>query len=140
MARALYFLMPTLYNAGIKPTSIDLRLRVISAYAEEGQSMGQIGKRFMMPKGTVQNIIEHYNSTGGLAPKPPNAGRKPAFDSDALERLAADVDANPDATLEELRDRSGLAISLVAVHRTPKKLGFARKKNLYMRKNSFDPT
>jgi hypothetical protein len=57
-----------------------------------------------------------------------------------LAHLAADVDRHPDATLEELRDRSGLRVSLVAVHNTLKKLGFTRKKSLYVRMSSVGPT
>ena len=117
----------------MRPISIDLRERVIAAYEGEGQSMGQIAQRFAMPKGTVQNIVEHYRATGGVAPKPQNPGRKPAFEGETLARLAADADRHPDATLEELRERSGLRVSLVAVHHTLKKLGFTRKKSLYVR-------
>lgn len=124
----------------MRPISIDLRKRVIAAYEREGQSMGQIAQRFAMPKGTVQNIIEHYRATGGVVPHPQNPGRKPAFKGEALAHLAADVDRHPDATLEELRDRSGLRVSLVAVHNTLKKLGFTRKKSLYVRMSSVGPT
>lgn len=119
---------------------MDLRKRVIAAYEGEGQSMGQIAQRFAMPKATVQNIIKCYRDTGGVAPKPQNAGRKPAFQGAVLARLEADVERHPDATLEELRDRSGLHVSLVAVHHTLKKLGFIRKKSLYMRMSNSDPT
>jgi len=117
----------------MRPTSIDLRKRVVVAYEGDGQSMGQIAKRFYLPKGTVQNIVERYRSSGTVSPKPQNAGRKPAFDAEALRCLEADVLSHPDATLAELRKRSGLRISLVAVHNTLKKLGFTRKKSLYVR-------
>jgi transposase len=124
----------------MKPISIDLRERVIAAYEREGQSMGQIAQRFAMPKGTVQNIIEHYRATGGVTPKPQNPGRKPAFAGETLARLEADVDRHPDATLEELCERSGLCVSLVTVHNTLKKLGFTRKKSLYVRTSSVGAT
>ncbi len=35
---------------GMKPTSNDLRRRVVAARVEDGQSMGQIAERFRMPK------------------------------------------------------------------------------------------
>jgi hypothetical protein len=54
-----------------------------------------------------------------------------------LRRLEHDVLAHPDATLEELRRRSGKQVSLVALHHTLRnKLGFTRKKSLYVRANS----
>ncbi|MBW2377638.1 MAG: transposase [Deltaproteobacteria bacterium] len=123
----------------MKPTSIDLRKRIVAARVQDGQSMGQIAERFGIAKGTVQNILERYRDAGTLEPKPPNAGRKAAFEPKALKRLERDVRAHPDATLAELRDRSGLAVSLVTVHNTLHRLGFTRKKSLYERSNSAGP-
>ncbi len=128
-----------MYNGGMKPTSIDLRKRIVAARVQDRQSMGQIADRFRIPKGTVQNILERYRDAGTLEPKPPNAGRKAAFRARALKRLERDVLDHPDATLSELRDRSGLAVSLVTVHNTLKRLGFTRKKSLYGRSNSAGP-
>ncbi len=117
----------------MKLISIDLRKRVIETY-HEGLSFGKIGERFKLHKGTVQRLIEHYRATGSIEPKPPNSGRKPAFSGEALRRLEADVLAHPDATLAELRSRSGIKVSLVAIHNTLRKvLGFTRKKSLYVR-------
>ena len=125
-----------MYTVSMKPTSIDLRQRIVAARTEDGQSMGEIAQRFKIPKGTVQNILERYRDSGTVQPKPRNAGRKPAFSDEELRRLEKDVELRPDATLEELRDRSGKKVSLVCVHRTLRKLGFTRKKNLYVRASS----
>jgi transposase len=124
----------------MKPTSLDLRKRIVAARTEDGQSMGEIAKRFRIPKGTVQNILERYRDAGTVEPKPQNAGRKPAFGEKALRRLEQDVLRHPDSTLEELRDRSGLTVSLVTVHKTLKRLGFTRKKSLYVRGSSAGKT
>jgi transposase len=123
---------------GMRPTSIDLRKRVVAARMEDGQSMGAIAERFRIPKGTVQNILERYRDTGAVDPKPQNSGRKPAFSGKALRRLEKDVEFHPDATLEQLRDRSGMRVSVVCVHNTLKKLGFTLKKSLYVRVNNGD--
>jgi hypothetical protein len=45
-----------------------------------------------------------------------------------LKRLEQDVLDHPDATLGQLRDRSGLAVSLVTVHNTLRRMGFTLKK------------
>jgi len=124
----------------MKPTSIDLRQRVLAARVADGQSMGQIASRFRIPKGTVQNILERHRDSGTIEPKPQNAGRKPAFSEAALRRLEDDILLRPDATLFELRERSGVKASLVAVHYATKRLGFTRKKNLYVRASSAAPT
>jgi hypothetical protein len=50
--------------------------------------------------------------------------------------LEQEVLRHPDATLEELRERSGVKASLVAFHKRLKQLGFTRKKNLYARESN----
>lgn len=87
----------------------------------------------MIPKGTVQNILERHRDSGTIRPKPQNAGRKPAFSEPALKRLEHDILLRPDATLAELRERSGVKASVVAVHHAVRRLGFTRKKSLYVR-------
>lgn len=116
----------------MRPTAIELRERVVAARIEDGQSMGDIAKRFKIPKGTVQNILKRHHDTGSVLPKPQNPGRKPAFSPLELETLRSDILANPDGTLEEFRARSQVKVSLVAFHNTIKKLGFTRKKNRYL--------
>ena len=122
----------------MRATSIDLRQRVVAARVEDGQSMGAIARRFKIPKGTVQNILERYRDSGTVLPKPQNPGRKPAFTGRALRLLEREVERRPDATLEELRARSGMAVSLVCIHYTLRRLGFTRKKSLYVRTSSAD--
>lgn len=117
----------------MRPTSIELRERVVAARLSDGQSMGQIAERFRVPKGTVQNILERYRDSGSVVPRPQNAGRKSAFSGRAFRRLETQVLRRPDATLEELRERCGLQVSVVAIHHALKKLGFTRKKSLYVR-------
>ena len=116
----------------MRPTRIALRKRVVAARKQDGQSMGEIAERFRIPKGTVQNILERYRDTGSVQPKAQNAGRKSAFSQADLRRLEKDILRNPDATLEELRVRSRVKVSIVSFHNAIKKLGFTRKKSRYM--------
>jgi len=113
-----------------------LRKRIVAARFEDGQSMGLIAERFRIPKGTVQNILRRYAQTGTVEPKAHGGGRRPTFSPEALRRLEWDVEHHPDATLEELRERSGLRVSLVAFHKRLRQLGFTRKKSLYVRESS----
>lgn len=112
----------------MKPTPIALRKRIVAARTQDGQSMGKIAERFKIPKGTVQRILERYRDSGSVEPKPQNPGRKPAFSKEDLWRLKNDILANQDATLEELRARSRVNVSIVSFHNVIKKLGFTRKK------------
>ena len=116
----------------MRPTPIELRKRVVAARTEDGQSMGAIAERFRIPKGTVQNILERYRDSGSVEPRPQNPGRKPAFSAEDLRRLEKDILSHPDATLEELRGRSRVNVSIVSFHNAIKKLGFTRKKSRYM--------
>ena len=120
----------------MKPTPIELRERIVQARIKEKQSMGQIAKRFQIPKGTVQNILERYRDAGTVEPKPQNAGRKSVFTPKTLRALEKDVIQHPDATLEELRRHSSVKASLVTFHKALKRLGFKRKKKLYVRANN----
>ena len=120
----------------MKPTSIDLRKRIVAARLKDGRSMGQIAERFGIAKGTVQNILERYRDAGTVNPKPANAGRKAAFRGALLKRLEQEVLDHPDATLAELRERSGVAVSLVTVHNTLGRMGFTLKKRLCAPRNN----
>jgi len=119
----------------MKATPTDLRRRVVAARVEDGQSMGLIAARFRIPKGTVQNILRRYSQSGTLEPKAHGGGRTPTFSAEALQDLERDIERHPDATLEELRERSGVKASLVAFHKRIKELGFTRK-NLYARESN----
>lgn len=120
----------------MRPTSTDLRQRVVAARVEDGQSMGLIAARFRIPKGTVQNILRRYRQSGTVEPKAHGGGQPPRFSPEALQRLARDVERHPDATLDELRERSGVKVSRVAFHKRIKQLGFTRKKSLYVRESN----
>lgn len=126
--------------AFMKPTPIELRKRIITARRVDKQSMGQIAKRFAIPKGTVQNIIELYRDTGQLEPKPQNAGRKSVFSPAALDALKSDVLMHPDGTLEEFRQRSKVDATVVTFHNAVARLGFKRKKKLYEQVSKSDQT
>ena len=120
----------------MRATSIDLRERVVAARVKDGQSMGLIAERFRIPKSTVQNILRRYRQAGTIEPKGHGGGRRPVFSPEALRRLEQDVERHPDATLEELRERSGVKASLVAFHKRLRQLGFTRKKSLYVRESN----
>lgn len=120
----------------MKPTSLDLRQRVVAARLEDGQSMGHIAERFRIPKGTVQNILERYRDAGTVAPAPQNAGRKRALSPEHMKKLEEQVLKCPDATLERLRDDCGLSVSIVTVHNSLKRLGFTLKKRCYTRSSN----
>lgn len=120
----------------MKPTSLDLRERVVAARVEDGQSMGEIAERFRIPKGTVQNILERYRDAGTVEPCPQNAGRKSGLSPTQLAQLEQAVLRQPDSTLERLKQSLDLPVSIVTVHNSLKRMGFTLKKSRYERVNS----
>lgn len=124
----------------MKPTSLDLRKRIVAARYEDGQSMGEIAKRFRIAKGTVQNILERYRDHGTIEPKPQNAGRKPGLTPEMLNDLKQLVLSRPDITLERMREELDLPVSIVTIHYALKRLGFTLKKKRYVQVNKSDLT
>ncbi len=124
----------------MRATSADLRKRIVAARHEDGQSMGFIAERFRIPKGTVQNILRRYDHSGTFTPKARGGGRTSAFSESATAKLERTVQERPDATLEELRAETGVAVSLTAYHSKLRQMGYTRKKSLYVRASNGAPT
>jgi transposase len=114
----------------MRPYSEDLRQRVIDAVDQREGSLRQLAGRFRVSLSFIQRLLRHRRQTGSIRPKPYGGGQSPALDQDQLERLRQLVSKQPDATLEELRQRLGVDCSLAAICRALKKLGITRKKKV----------
>jgi transposase len=110
--------------------SQDLRQRVIDAVERKEGSIRQIARRFVVSLSFVVRLVQLHRRTGSLQPKPHGGGRRPALGPEDLERLKGLVQQQPDATLEELRQRLGVACSTMALCRALKKLGLPLKKKV----------
>lgn len=112
----------------MKTYSLDLRERVIRAYDQKVGSQAEVAKLFGVSVPWIKKLLRQRRETGSLAPKPHGGGRQPAFDSEGQKQLKELVEQNPDATLQELAELSGVKCGFMAVWRTLKKLGVRRKK------------
>jgi transposase len=110
--------------------SQDLRQRVLDAVQRKEGSIRQIARRFVVSLSFVVRLLQTYRRTGSVAPKPHGGGRRPALGPDDLERLKELVRQQPDATLEELRDRLGVACSTMTIVRALEKVKLPRKKKV----------
>jgi transposase len=108
--------------------SQDLRQRVIDTVERGEGSLRQVARRFLVSLSFVRRLLRHYRDTGGVEPKPHRGGRPPALGPADLERLQQLEREQPDATLEELRQRLGLDCSLMAISCALRKLKITRKK------------
>jgi transposase len=113
----------------MKPYSMDLRERVVTACDARDGTREQIAARFSVSVRWIGDLLRRRRETGSIAPKPRGGGRAPAFDEAAAARLREAVKADDDATLEELAQAAGVACSAPAVYRALKRLGITRKKS-----------
>src|SRR4051812_23453843 len=106
----------------MRPYSLDLRQRVVAALDDREGSQRQIARRFRVSLSFVSRLLRRRRRTGSLDPKPHGGGRPPALTPEQLEMLRQLVQHQPDATLEELRQRLGVSCSIAALCRALKGL------------------
>ena len=120
--------------------SLDLRERVIKAYDQKVGAQAKVAKIFGVSVPWIKKLLRQRRETGSLAPRPHGGGRQAAFDGKNLEELKELVGQNPDATLRELGELSGVKCGVMAVWRTLKKLGCRRKKSHFTLRSKTDRT
>jgi len=114
----------------MRPLSQDLRQRILDTVARGEGSLHRIAQRFLVNVSTIVRLLERHRQTGTAAPKPHAGGRRPALGPDDLERLRELLREQPDATLDELRERLGVPCSVMAIVRALRRLGIMRKKKV----------
>lgn len=120
--------------------SMDLRDRVVAACDSGRWKRVEIAERFGVSTAWMRRLLQRRRETGNYGPRKTKRGRKPAFTGESLERLDRLAQAQPDATLEELRDRCGVSCSLVTMSNTLVRLGYRRKKRRSGRLSKTVPT
>jgi transposase len=92
----------------MKPSSQDLRERIIAALAAGDASQPAIAARFCVSLAFVEKLRQRFRPSGSRAAKPQAGGRRRAL-TDPTARLRRAVAHQPDATLEAWRERSAAA-------------------------------
>jgi transposase len=113
----------------MRPYSMDLRGRVVGACDRKEERRVEIARRFGVSTAWIRRLLQRRRETGSIAPRPQNAGRKPALNDRKMERLRRLVERQPDATLRELKDRLGVTISNGAMIRALRVLKLTLKKS-----------
>jgi transposase len=119
--------------------SEDLRRRVVDAVERREGSLRQIARRFVVSVSFVVRLMRRLRDVGSIEPKSYRRGRRPVLGPAELERLRELIREQPDATLAELRDRLGVACSLMAVSRALRRLKITRKKKAVHARQQDDP-
>ena len=112
------------------PYSQDLRQRILQTVQRREGSLRQIARRFLVSISFVVRLLQTYRRTGSIQPQAHRGGNPAKLDPEDLERLRELVRQQPDATLEELRQRLGVACSTMTICRALKKLGLPLKKKV----------
>src|SRR5262249_18221077 len=112
------------------PYSQDLRQRILDTIRRGDGSVRQIARRFLVSVAFVTRLLQPHRSTGSLEPRPHGGGNPAVLGSEELERLRELIRQQPDATLEECRQRLGVSCSLMTIARALRKLGLPRKKRV----------
>lgn len=119
---------------------MDLRERVVQACDEQHGTRERLAKLFGVSTAWIRRLRQRRRESGTIAPKPHGGGRPAKYSGKRLDRLKELVEQQPDATLVELRDHSGVAASIMAVHRALERLDSRLKKSRSTPANSIDRT
>ena len=105
---------------------MDLRERVAAAVDHHEGSIRRIARTFRVSTPFI--VRRRRRDAGTLAPEPHRGGPPPALGPDDQERLADLIREQPDATLEQLRQRGGFTGRLNALWRAVSRRRLTRKK------------
>ncbi|KGF72000.1 transcriptional regulator, partial [Neosynechococcus sphagnicola sy1] len=89
----------------MKAYSVDLRQKIIDTYNSESISQRKLAKRFRVALSFIYKLLKQYRQSGDIAPKVRTLQTPTKLNEPQLQVLKQLVEANNDATLEELRDQ-----------------------------------
>lgn len=114
--------------------SLDLRARIIAA-VDAGESHPAVARRFGVAVATIGNYRRLQGATGSLAPRP-RPGGQPEIGPERYPHLRAQLQADPDATLEQQcvtwAEAEGQVVSIATMWRTIRRLGWTYKKKRWV--------
>lgn len=105
--------------------SQDLRDRVLGAYGR-GMRTRQIAEVFAVSPAWARRVKQVWREEGRRTALASGGSEPRKIDRDRLREL---VEAQPDATLEQLRERLGIDCSLSGVHAALRAMGYRFKKS-----------
>jgi transposase len=107
--------------------SEDLRLRVL-ADSRDGLSTEAVAQKLRVSGSWVRKVKQRHRQTGETAPRKARVSHATKLDAH-LEQLDRCVTEQPDATLNELRDRMPVTVGASTVWRALKRLRLSFKKS-----------
>ena len=118
----------------MKAYSEDLRQKIVAAL-ERGMSKGEAARLFSVSLSSIKRYARTAREGRSLAPKK-RAGRPPKINEWTKQLLKADMKERPAASVSDRRrflaHLTGMQLSDSTVWRLLKRLGFSRKKGLWV--------
>jgi transposase len=121
----------------MKAYSVDLRERVLADF-QRGMKFAALGRKYSVSAEWVRQFIRRYQATGEIAARPPLTKKLPFHRRHEAELRMAVAD-QPDLTLEGLRTKLGLDVSIGTLHQALVNLKISFKKKHKSRRNSSGP-
>jgi transposase len=115
----------------MRPYSKDLRERVAAAVDNGEGSQRQIAKTFRVSLSFVSRLLKLCRDAGTLDPKPHGGGPTPVLGPDDQQRLDKLIHDQPDATLDQLRQKGKFRCSLTTIWRALRRRLTRKKKDLH---------
>lgn len=109
--------------------SMDLRERVIAAYDRGDGSSRELAGVFGVSSAWIRKLLGLRRERGTIAAVEYRRGPKPKLTDRHIDRICELLAAEPDLTLEEVRRRLRLPVSVPVLCTTLKRVGFTRKKS-----------
>src|SRR5450432_363010 len=107
-----------------------VREQVLGAY-EQGSRTKQIAKRFGVGPAWCRGVKQRLREHGSRSAIEQKHGPEPIFDQARREQLAELVNQTPDATLQELKARLDMPVSISTIWRTLQDMKLTLKKSLH---------
>lgn len=115
--------------------SLDLRKRILKAYDRGEGTRAQIARRFEVSEAMVKKLLQQRRRIGDVAAQHSRSGRKPKILASHRQSFQSLLAEKPDLTLAELKARTGLDCTVVAIHYALADLGLTFKKRRCTRPN-----
>lgn len=109
----------------------EARELLVEGYEATHDAKG-IAKAYSVSKWTVYRLTEQKRKTGSVELRTSQRGRKPALTTEEKANIRDCIDAEPDITIEEIREKLNLSASYSTVERAINAMGYTlKKKSLY---------
>jgi len=125
----------------MRPYSVDFRQKIIDVWEKERISIRELAKRFNVAKSFIQKLLKQYQETGDIRPRPQGGSPPTKLNSEQLVILVEIIEANRDATLQELSnllsEKTQIKVSRATLGRITKKLkqSFPKKRHTSPKKS-----